>query len=65
MVKKKMPKKVIDDLGGEDYTQEVKRNTGKSKSDLYWNPKTGDVYAVPKNGKGEAEWVDNVEVDKD
>ena len=26
---KKMPKKVIDDLGGEDYTQEVKRNTGK------------------------------------
>ncbi len=62
---KKMPKKVIDDLGGEDYTQEVKRNTGKSKSDLYWNPKTGDVYAVPKNGKGEAEWVDNVEVDKD
>ena len=24
-----MPKKVIDDLGGEDYTQEVKRNTGK------------------------------------
>ena len=34
-----MPKKVIDDLGGEDYTQEVKRNTGKSKSDLYWNPK--------------------------
>ena len=62
---KKILKKVIDDLGRESYTQEVKRTTGKSKSDLYWNPKTGDVYAVPKNGKGEPEWVDNVEVDKD
>ena len=60
-----MTKKVIDDLGGEAYTQEVKRKVGKSKSDLYWNPKTGDVYAVPKDGSGEAEFVDNVEVDKD
>ena len=34
--------------------------TDKSKSDLYWNPKTGDVHSVPKRGGGEPEWVGNV-----
>ena len=45
---KRIPKDVIDREGGEDYTQALKRKAGKSKSDLYWNPKTGEVYAVPK-----------------
>lgn len=57
---KRMPKGKIDELGGEDYTSQVKEKTGKSKSNLYWNPKTGDVYSVP-NGGGEPEWVDTVE----
>ena len=59
---KKLPKEKIDELGGEEYTREVKKQTGKSKADLYWNPKTGNVYSVPKHG-GEAEWVDKVDVD--
>lgn len=45
---KKIPKDIIDREGGEEYTQKLKRRSGKSKSDLYWNPKTGEVYAVPK-----------------
>ena len=45
---KRMPKDKIDELGGEDFTREVKKQTGKSKSDLYWNPKTGEVYSDPK-----------------
>lgn len=55
-----MPKDKIDELGGEDFTREVKKQTGKSKSDLYWNPKTGEVYSVPKKG-GEPEHVADVE----
>ena len=57
---KRMPKDKIDELGGEDFTREVKKQTGKSKSDLYWNPKTGEVYSVPKKG-GEPEHVADVE----
>ena len=62
---KRMPKRKIDELGGENYTQGLKRKVGKSHSDLYWNPKTGDVYAVPKEkGKGqEPELVDTVDPD--
>ena len=26
----------------------IKRKADKSKSELYWNPKTGEVYAAPK-----------------
>lgn len=57
---KRLPKKIIDNKGGEEWTRELKKETGKSKSDLYWNPKTGDVYSVPKRGGGEPEWVGNV-----
>ena len=52
----RLPKSKIKELGGEDYTQGAKRNTGKSKSDLYWD-KEGNVYTVPKNG-GPPQWVD-------
>ena len=57
---KRLPKKVINEKGGEEWTWELKKDTGKSKSDLYWNPKTGDVYSVSKHGGGEPEWVGNV-----
>ena len=40
--------------------QIVSAIVGKSKSDLYWNPKTGEVYSVPQNG-GEPEHVADVE----
>ena len=52
----KLPKNKIMELGGEDYTQGIKRNTGKSKSDLYWD-KEGNVYSVPKKG-GAPQWID-------
>ena len=45
---KRIPKNKIKELGGEDYTQPIKRDGGKSRSDLYWNPKTGDVIRYPK-----------------
>ena len=51
-----LPKNKIDELGGEDYTQALKRESGKSKSDLYWDEE-GNVYAVPKKG-GPPQWVD-------
>ena len=40
--------------------QIVSAIAGKSKSDLYWNPKTGEVYSVPKKS-GEPEHVADVE----
>ncbi|MGX7243645.1 hypothetical protein ACWOC1_02220 [Enterococcus quebecensis] len=48
---KRLPNNKVKDLGGEEYTQDVKGKSGKSKADLYWNPKTGDVYSIPKNGE--------------
>ena len=59
---KRLPKEKIDELGGEEYTREVKKQTGKSKADLYWDSKTGNVYSIPKHG-GEPEWVDKVDID--
>jgi hypothetical protein len=56
---KRLPKKIIDKLGGEEYTSQVKENVGKSMSDLFWNPRTGDVYSIPKNG-GQPQWVDTI-----
>ncbi len=52
----KLPKNKIKELGGEDYTQKAKKNTGKIKSDLYWD-KEGNVYSVPKKG-GVPQWID-------
>ncbi|MBP2644172.1 MAG: Hemagglutinin repeat protein, partial [Firmicutes bacterium] len=59
---KRVPDKVIQEKGGEEWTQGLKEKTGKSGSDLYWDPKTGDVYSVPKNKKfsGSPEWVGNI-----
>ena len=56
---KRLPDNKVKDLGGESYTQPTKSKTGKSKSDLYWNPKTGDGYSVPKNG-GPPQYVDTI-----
>ena len=56
---KRLPDNKVDELGGEDYTQPIKGKTGKSQADLYWNPKTGDVYSIPKNG-GTPEYVDKI-----
>jgi hypothetical protein len=54
-----LPDSKIKDLGGEGYTQSIKDKTGKSKADLYWNPKTGEVYSIPKSG-GTPEYVDTI-----
>jgi len=51
----KLPQDVIRENGGEDFTQELKKESGKSKSDLYWD-KEGKIFAVPKNG-GPPQWV--------
>jgi len=51
----KLPQDVIDENGGEDFTQDLKKEGGKSKSDLYWD-KDGNIYTVPKNG-GPPQWV--------
>jgi len=56
---KRLPNDKVKELGGEEYTQPAKANTGKSKADLYWNPKTGDVYSIPKGG-GPPEHVDTI-----
>lgn len=34
---------------GEDFTRELKKQTGKSRADLYWD-KNGKIYSVPKGG---------------
>ncbi|EOH99484.1 hypothetical protein UAW_00636 [Enterococcus haemoperoxidus ATCC BAA-382] len=56
---KRLPNNKVKDLGGEEYTQDVKGKSGKSKADLYWNPKTGDVYSIPKKG-GPPTYVDTI-----
>lgn len=57
-----LPKEKIKEMGGEDYTAPLKKQTGKSKSNLYWDPSTGRVYSVPNSG-GQPQWVDNVDPD--
>lgn len=52
----RLPQDVIDKNGGEDFTQELKKEGGKSKSDLYWD-KEGNIYTVPKKG-GPPQWMD-------
>jgi hypothetical protein len=56
---KRLPDEYIKNLGGENYTQAIKSKTGGSKSNLYWNPQTGDVYTVPQNG-GPPQHVDTI-----
>ena len=59
---KKLPDQKVQELGGEKWTQEIKAKTGKSKADLYWNPKTREVFSIPKQG-GEPELVDVLDPD--
>ncbi len=55
---RKIPRYILDEwrrrMGGYDSTEqltyEIKEGIGGSKSDLYYNPKTGKVYVVPKKG---------------
>ncbi|MDA8226862.1 MAG: hypothetical protein M0T74_04020 [Desulfitobacterium hafniense] len=54
-----MPDDLVDKVGGEEWTSKTKQKVGKSKSDLYWNPKTGDVYSRPKKG-GPFQWINNI-----
>ncbi len=35
-------------MGGEEITRDLKKTYGGSRSDLYYDPKTGDIYAVPR-----------------
>ena len=59
---KRLPDQKVQELGGEKWTQERKAKTGKSKADLYWNPKTREVFSIPKQG-GEPELVDVLDPD--
>jgi hypothetical protein len=45
---RRLPDDVIKEMGGETWAQKIKRQTGKSAADLYWNPKTGKIYTVIK-----------------
>ena len=50
--------KNIKELGGEEYTREVKGKNGGSKANLYWD-KSGRVYTIPNDGNS-PQWVDTV-----
>lgn len=45
-----MPDNIIEQLGGEDYTQKQKKDGGKSHADLFWDRK-GNIYTLPRKGK--------------
>ncbi len=38
----------IEEMGGEAVTSELKAESGQSQSDLYYDPDTGNIYAIPK-----------------
>jgi RHS repeat-associated protein len=57
---RRLPDSIIRDLGGEDYTQPLKKYAGGSGSDLHWDPSTGEVYAIPKRG-GVPQHVDTID----
>ncbi len=38
----------IDQIGGEATTSDLKAKGGRSQSDLYYDPATGNIYAIPK-----------------
>lgn len=46
----RVPDNIIEQLGGEDYTQKQKKDGGKSHADLFWDRK-GNIYTLPKKGK--------------
>ncbi len=48
---KKIRNDWIDQMGGEDVTADLKKEYGGSLSDLYYDPKTGDIYAVRKGAR--------------
>jgi hypothetical protein len=56
---KRMSKKDIKKLGGEELTQELKKYTGKSKANLYLDRKTGRIYSQVEGG--EPQWVHTIE----
>lgn len=56
---KRLPNNKVKELGGEEYTQRAKSDGGKSRSNLYWNPKTGDVYVV-LNGSNIPQYIDTI-----
>jgi RHS repeat-associated protein len=58
---RKLPDNKVEELGGEGYTQGAKKDAGKSKANLYWNPKTGDVYTKP-NASNVYQWIDKIPV---
>jgi len=58
---KRVPNYVIEQLGGEDYTSGAKAQGGKSGANLYWNPRTGDVYSLV-NGSSYPQYVDTIPI---
>ncbi len=59
---KRLPDYKVQELGGEGYTSSIKSKTGKSKGDLYWNPKTGEVYVVNRKTKQISDYVDTIDI---
>lgn len=45
-----VPDDIIERQGGEKWTAPIKKQVGKSKADLKWDPKTGEVFAQLKKG---------------
>jgi RHS repeat-associated protein len=54
---KKMSPKMIRKLGGEKFTSKYKSKSGGPRSNLYWDPRTGRVYAVPRGASEPSDWV--------
>ena len=48
---KKIRNDWIDQMGGESVTAELKKEYGGPLSDLYYDPKTGDIYAIRKGAR--------------
>ena len=57
----KLSKSQIKKLGGESFTQELKTNVGKSKSDLFVDKTTGDIFSIGKKGTP-PQFVGNIDV---
>lgn len=57
----KLSKSQIKKLGGESFTQELKTNVGKSKTDLFVDKTTGDIFSIGKKGTP-PQFVGNIDV---